>query len=189
MAGEIVPDFPITRFIYVFNTATADTQLRSLLSQYGLVVANNQPIGENNAYRQYQVTALQSDIDDIVAQAQVRFGLRIFYSNVAQIPDYLGQVPIQPVSLPSSATGTFTNVAIATSATLILAASATRVAATVQNISNKIVYIGFTNLVTSSNGIWLYPGGTYKITQVNLYTGDLWGITNGSNVNVRVEEI
>lgn len=83
-------------------------------------------------------------------------------------------------------TGAVTNVPAATSATLLLAARATRVSVIVNNQSSSNMYIGLASSITAGpqgTGIlWVVPGGqTWIVPPGFAYTGTLYGIWDGTD--------
>lgn len=77
-----------------------------------------------------------------------------------------------------------TTVSVGTTATLILASDTTRRLSYINNGGSKQVYYGFTNAVTTSNGIPLISGDTYIEDR---YNGDIYGIVSSGTVVVRVQ--
>lgn len=72
------------------------------------------------------------------------------------------------------------------SATLLKAASTTRVYIVVQNVGAQDVYIGYTNAVTTSNGVKLAPGASMTIVGV---TATVYGITASGTGDIRGWEV
>lgn len=73
-------------------------------------------------------------------------------------------------------TGSYAQVAVGDTATLLKAANEDRVSIAIQCISTNDVYIGLSNAVTSSNGFLLSKG---QVFSVDVYLGAIWGIEDG----------
>lgn len=90
---------------------------------------------------------------------------------------------------PSATTGTYGGVKISSVATLIAASNPDRKYAIIRNMSGTRIYIGFDSLITASlgsadSGLPLEDGEAFEVTQINLYKGDIYGITGGGTAEV-----
>jgi len=81
------------------------------------------------------------------------------------------------------------NISVTTAATEILVASPDRKAAILQNISNKDVYIGPTNAVTTSNSIFLGRGEKFSVGDFGeRWNGSIFGIVDSGTADIRFWE-
>lgn len=83
-----------------------------------------------------------------------------------------------------SVTLTSTSVTISTNSTaqLLIAESTTRKYLLVQNNSDSNdVWIGFSNSVTSTNGLFLPRGSSFESNKLYMYKGDIWGYKTSGN--------
>lgn len=188
-----MPDNPVVRFIYIYNNATAAAALETLLRQYAIFVNAKEPTGQNNGYLQYTVSALESDIRDVVAraQSQVPSLARIFYTNISQFGNMETTSPAIPISsFPSSATASATaTTGISSTTVLVVASNPARLGLSIQNVGNVIIAVGTTIALTFNTGQWLFPGGVFEIDGTSLYTGPIYMITQGGSGEVRILEI
>lgn len=82
---------------------------------------------------------------------------------------------------------TFSNPAPTTSATLVLAANASRLSAVIVNDGTVKCYLGKDNTVTASNGIPIQPNGGVLVDGDS--TDAWWGITAAGTADLRVCEV
>jgi hypothetical protein len=102
-----------------------------------------------------------------------------------------GATTPMPTAAAKSTTMTPSQVAVASTAngTLILAANANRLGATIQNNSPQTVYIGSAAAgLTIANGFAVPPGAAYNI-DFPLYTGLIQGICASGSAAVTVVEL
>jgi hypothetical protein len=181
-------DIPRLRYIYIFNDTTAQNQLQQLLAQYAIPYSK-QTVGLEASYVQYQITCLQSDVNDIIARSEAQYKLRIFYTNDYQAIDFLTNFPPIQVIAPKSGTGTYGAVTVLNTATLVIPANANRISANWTNNSAETLYEGLDNTVTTATGRPVFPGGVSNIGFNNLYTGAIYVIAAVGPANVRYEEV
>lgn len=102
-----------------------------------------------------------------------------------------------PASVPAnidptpSTTPTLTTVTVGTSAIQVLAAAATRKGFTIHNNSNRTVYLGTSNSVsTTSNFFAVIPANSlYEWSLQTIYTGAIFAIANGANAAIQAFEL
>lgn len=89
----------------------------------------------------------------------------------------------------SANTGNYGFVTVTGTATQLRPANASRIELFYVNNSKYIIYEGLDNLVTTSTGKPIYPGGTGSINFNNMYTGAVFLITGGASADVRWQEV
>lgn len=91
-------------------------------------------------------------------------------------------------SAGQSPNGTSVDESVGTSAVEVLAENADRRSALLQNIdSTNDIFVGFDSSVTTDGGVRVGANGGQYI--VDEYTGPLFAIANGSDTDVRVQEV
>ncbi len=90
-----------------------------------------------------------------------------------------------------SATPTITNVVVGITAVSLLAANPNRKGFTVYNNSNRTLYLGTANTVTTAaNFFAIIPANTlYEWNIESIYTGALFAIANGAGASCQVLEL
>jgi hypothetical protein len=90
-----------------------------------------------------------------------------------------------------SQTATITTVAVGNTAAQVLAANASRKGFSIYNNSNRILYIGTTNSVAVSSGLFaIIPANSlYEWSMASIYTGAVFAIANGTNGSAQVFEL
>ena len=99
----------------------------------------------------------------------------------------IGNVDV--ATLPKITTLTHTEVTVGDTSTAVLSAAATRVYAMFQNDSDETVYLNLGATATVNKGIRLSAsGGSYEITTINLYTGQVKAICASGSKNLLVAQ-
>ena len=84
---------------------------------------------------------------------------------------------------------TYNVVTVTSTATLIIAANSNRRGSIVLNLNGPIMYIGPNNLITTANAIPLEAKDIFSNAgDGEVYKGDIYGITETLNANVRYWE-
>lgn len=99
-------------------------------------------------------------------------------------------IPANIDSTPSTS-ATTTTVSVGTIATQLLAANTNRKGFSIFNNSNRTLYLGTGNTVSStSNFFAIVPANTlYEWSLATLYTGAVFAIANGTNASLQVLEL
>jgi hypothetical protein len=97
--------------------------------------------------------------------------------------DATNGLDVDVTRLPSSTVGAQTAVTVGTTATLVIAASATRKSVTIRTSAD--VFVGYSNAVTIANGFPLYADEVWDDT---IFKGGIYLIAEAGTVNVRVLE-
>lgn len=146
-----------------------------------------------DAEQGFRTTGAQANADDIpeanVHGADVNAFLMGYDSANAQF-DRLTVLEGKLETLSTQAgfqTAAYANVSVGTSATeLDISALANRKKVQIQNLGNKLVYLGFDNSVTTSNGIAIPRGGVYEFEWSD--NVDLYAISSNAGQDVRIVE-
>lgn len=93
------------------------------------------------------------------------------------------------ISFPSRNVGTYNNVSVTASPTLIKASNLLRLSLQITNTSGTVCYIGFDTSVTIANGFPLAQNDVLSLTGSDLYTGTVYGITGTGTADIRYFEI
>ena len=103
---------------------------------------------------------------------------------------YTSGIPSNIDSIPS-ATATIAAVAIGTTAVQVLAANANRKGFSIQNTSNRTLYLGIANTVSATaNFFAIIPAnGLYEWSMKSVYTGAVFAISNLANGSAQALEI
>lgn len=95
------------------------------------------------------------------------------------------------INTTPSATGTITAVAVGTTAVQVLAANANRKGFSIQNTSNRTLYLGIANTVSATaNFFAIIPAnGLYEWSMDSVYTGAVFAIANLASGSAQAFEI
>lgn len=90
-----------------------------------------------------------------------------------------------------SATPTLTSVAVGITAVSLLPANVTRKGFTTYNNSNRTVYLGTANTVTTSANFFaiIPPNSLYEWSLESIYNGAVFAIANGTGANCQILEL
>lgn len=101
----------------------------------------------------------------------------------------LSSVPSNIDPVPSSA-GTVQTVTAGLTAASLLAANVIRKGFFIYNNSNRTVYIGLANSVSTTSGFFaIIPArALYEWSSPSIYTGAIFAIADGANANCQVSE-
>ena len=105
---------------------------------------------------------------------------------VALLIDADGHVQVDQLSFPRAGTGSYNQIAVDTTAVLVIAANTSRLEAIVQSAGSGTIYIGFDAGVTTSNGLPIASG--YAIT-FQRYTGPIYAIAAAAGEKAAFMEV
>lgn len=104
---------------------------------------------------------------------------------------YLQQSIPSNIDATPSNNASITTVSVGTSAVQVLAANANRKGFTIHNNSNRTLYLGAANSVTTTQGFFaVVPANTlYEWSLSTMYTGAIFAIANGASASIQAFEL